>query len=61
MLAGLNELGYFNFLLPGKEREVTHLPEVETDRIRRLADRLNGRRGSGSLVGFFLEIGRAHV
>src|SRR5208282_635197 len=57
VLAGFNVLGDFNFLLPRKEREVTHFPEVETDGIRRLADRLSGRRRRGGLVGLFLDLG----
>jgi transposase len=47
-------LGDFDFLLPRKEPEVTHLPEVETDWIRRLADRISSCRGR---VGFFLDLG----
>jgi hypothetical protein len=40
-----------------KELEVTHLLEIEADGIRRLADRISGRRGLGALVGPFLDLG----
>jgi hypothetical protein len=44
-------------MIPREELEVTHLPEVEADGIRRLADRISGRRGLGGLVGPFLALG----
>src|SRR6266852_2196603 len=54
VLAGFDTLGDFDFLLPRKEPEGTHLPEVETDWIRRLADRISSWRGR---VGFYLDLG----
>ena len=57
VLAGFDALGDFDFLLPREELEVTHLLEVEADGIRRLADRISGRRGLGGLVGPFLDLG----
>ena len=54
VLAGFDALGDFDFLLPRKEPEGTHLPEVETDWIRRLADRISSWRGR---VGFYLDLG----
>src|SRR4029077_20811382 len=32
-------------------------PEIEADRVRRLADRISGRRGLGAFVGLFLDLG----
>jgi hypothetical protein len=57
VLAGFDALGDFDFLLPRKELEVTHLLEIEADRVRRLADRISGRRGRVALVGLFLDLG----
>ncbi len=57
VLAGLDALGDFDFLLPRKELEVAHLLEIEPNRIRRLAERISRRRrGLGRFFGLFLAL-----
>ena len=55
VLAGLDALGDFDFLLPRQKLEVAHLLEIEPHRVRRLAQRIGSRRRSlGRFFGLFL-------
>ena len=55
VLAGLDPLGNFDFLLPREKLEVAHLLQIETNRIRRFAERISRRgRGFGRFFGLFL-------
>jgi len=47
VLAGFDALGDFDFLLPAKGAGSYSSPKVEADGVRRLADRISGRRGLG--------------
>ncbi len=55
VLAGLDALGNFDFLLPRQELEVAHLLQIQANRVRRLAQRISRRRrGLGRFFSLFL-------
>ncbi len=58
VLAGLDPLGDFDFLLAREQLEVAHLLQVEANRIGRFGERIGDHRGLGGLLGLLLGLDR---